>query len=1050
MRGHISKTLSLSLVAGLALCVGAAQGQVWLKSSPDQLTTIGDANQAVGAQLAGLRSEFDRRIAVQLDVRADAATRELMAADGLELLSPIGNDAFFARLAANANVQTLAESKMIRGASAIDPSWKIDRKLLGNIYQLYNVSDPAVTRDADPVVPVLVMLHADVRADAMSVPKLLPHAERVRGALETIPVFVAEVRQSKIAALAREDVVQWIAPALPELGELNSENRTLTQAAQLQAAPYNLTGAGVAVLVYDSGWVQTTHVDFQGRASVIDPDTDTNSGHSTHCAGTVGGGGVANPTHRGMAPGVQILSAGTGSLASGWLYSNPLDIETNYTAGVNAGADLATNSIGTNVASNGFDCAWHGDYNVTDVLIDNIVRGALPATQQRPFRVTWAAGNERGNGRCGTTYATTAPPSNNKNAMVIGAIDSVTQAMTAFSSWGPTQDGRMRPDFSTGGCQSGGDVGVTSTTTSTQNNTSYASLCGTSMATPTVAGVSALILQDFRVQYPEVTSDPRNSFLKALLAHTAVDLGIPGPDYQFGYGSIRAQAAIDLMRTGQFLEASLVQGETQTRVITVPPGATELEVTIAWDDVPGTPNVVPSLVNDVDMTLTGPAGPVNFPWSLNPASPADGATTTGANRRDNIEQIRIANPPAGAYELDLIGFNIPVGSQPVSVVSSHPITGASGTPRLVLTAQTLTESVVTPSTPQTVSVTITARADTVVSNSAVLKYAERPGMPWQAVAMTQNGNVWSAQLPGFVCGAEPVYYFEATGEVSGLFTLPANIENPYTFGIGSRVNRVLDTMQVNQGFTVTNTPINATLAVSGAWELADPELTQAVVNQANLIIQPGDDRTPGAGTLCWVTGAAAGATAGATDIDNLTTTLTSPAYDAASYVDPMLSFWRWFNNNGNTTRDDVMIIQLSNDNGASWQTVETIAVGSPESRGGWFQSNLRLTDYFATPSANVRFRVTVADAGGASIVEALIDDVTLSEPACVRPPACDDIDFNNNGVFPEDQDVVDFFNVLAGASCAACNDLDFNNNGAFPEDQDVVDFLHVLGGGECP
>ncbi len=62
---------------------------------------------------------------------------------------------------------------------------------------------------------------------------------------------------------------------------------------------------------------------------------------------------------------------------------------------------------------------------------------------------------------------------------------------------------------------------------------------------------------------------------------------------------------------------------------------------------------------------------------------------------------------------------------------------------------------------------------------------------------------------------------------------------------------------------------------------------------------------------------------------------------------------------------------------------------------------------------------------------------------------CDDIDFNNNDVFPEDQDVVDLFNVLAGGECATCNDIDFNNNGVFPEDQDIVDFFNVLAGGEC-
>ncbi len=69
-----------------------------------------------------------------------------------------------------------------------------------------------------------------------------------------------------------------------------------------------------------------------------------------------------------------------------------------------------------------------------------------------------------------------------------------------------------------------------------------------------------------------------------------------------------------------------------------------------------------------------------------------------------------------------------------------------------------------------------------------------------------------------------------------------------------------------------------------------------------------------------------------------------------------------------------------------------------------------------------------------------------------QPIGCDAIDFNNNTVFPEDQDVIDFFNVLAGGDCSAgntCNDIDFNNNTVFPEDADVIDFFNVLAGGEC-
>jgi hypothetical protein len=79
-------------------------------------------------------------------------------------------------------------------------------------------------------------------------------------------------------------------------------------------------------------------------------------------------------------------------------------------------------------------------------------------------------------------------------------------------------------------------------------------------------------------------------------------------------------------------------------------------------------------------------------------------------------------------------------------------------------------------------------------------------------------------------------------------------------------------------------------------------------------------------------------------------------------------------------------------------------------------------------------------------------NVTGTALLTLRTPACNDLDFNTNGVFPEDADVVDFFDVLAGGDCphVVFCDIDFNNNGVYPEDQDVVDFFNVLAGGECP
>jgi hypothetical protein len=68
----------------------------------------------------------------------------------------------------------------------------------------------------------------------------------------------------------------------------------------------------------------------------------------------------------------------------------------------------------------------------------------------------------------------------------------------------------------------------------------------------------------------------------------------------------------------------------------------------------------------------------------------------------------------------------------------------------------------------------------------------------------------------------------------------------------------------------------------------------------------------------------------------------------------------------------------------------------------------------------------------------------------ILPRPCDSIDFNNNTIFPESQDLIDFFTVLAGADCPTCNDIDFNNNDVFPEEQDIIDFLTALAGGTCP
>ncbi len=122
----------------------------------------------------------------------------------------------------------------------------------------------------------------------------------------------------------------------------------------------------------------------------------------------------------------------------------------------------------------------------------------------------------------------------------------------------------------------------------------------------------------------------------------------------------------------------------------------------------------------------------------------------------------------------------------------------------------------------------------------------------------------------------------------------------------------------------------------------------------------------------------------------------------------------------------------------------TPGIAGPDRQVGTYSATLNLqagVNYIVYSA--LESRDSDATTPGAPSLEAVII-YSLS-----LPNLCDDIDFNNNGVFPEDQDVIDFFAVLAGSECTGCSDIDFNNNGVFPEDQDIIDFFFVLAGGNC-
>ena len=490
----------------------------------------------------------------------------------------------------------------------------------------------------------------------------------------------AIVDREKIALLAGADEVPYLDQAPPPLEPGNDGVRRVSNVDQAQASPYNLDGTGVKPLIYDFGSVDQNHADLFGRVTIGEPPSGIPN-HATHVAGTFGGSGIlrGDRLYRGVATNAQIYSYIYENCRPNCLYNSPQDLESNYNTGINRdGVHLATNSLTANIAQNGYPCSWLGDYEATSQLLDRVIHQGLPAGQNlnQGLPILFAAGNERDPVVCGTAYGTMSVPATAKNIVSVGAIDSNDLSMTSFSSWGPTDDGRLKPDVVATGCDYGQPPQRYVTSTFPFN--SYGPWCGTSMATPVVAGIIALLLQQYRNNYWQ-TSLPftlrnkasNNARMKALLLHTARDLGSPGPDYQHGYGLADARAAVDQLRDYRscIIEKQLDANTAPDEFIINAPSNQQgaLKATLVWDDPPASPLAAVTLVNDLDLRIVSPSGSISIPLVLNPAQPAANAVP-GNDNRNNAEQIQTQATEGGAWRVKVIPTSIPQGPQRYSLV----------------------------------------------------------------------------------------------------------------------------------------------------------------------------------------------------------------------------------------------------------------------------------------------------------------------------------------------------------------------------------------------
>lgn len=532
----------------------------------------------------------------------------------------------------------------------------------------------------------------------------------------------AKVPPSAVLALASDERVFGIVGRRNfKVTPNNAISATLSRVTELYDAPYGLSGAGVAVSLFELAAAQATHVEFQGRLTLASSVATGDAGdgrHATHVAGTIGAGGVRADA-KGMAPKATIhqfcVKTANNKCTGLWLsHKEDRLAELNVVADNNSwGYVLGWQSGDPFPIWNGLDI-YYGAYDLTiGAPIDKISNeqnvlfvhssgndGNLPAMDVwRKHRHVDDEGDEittqlfcvsqNGSGTdcptdcngsvtpceltihgAATPFDTMGVTASAKNVVAVGSVNSAKNIVSS-SSRGPAKDGRIKPDV----------VARGSGVLSAIPTNAYGPSSGTSMAAPAVTGIAALLTEQWRRTF--AGADPKPAELKALLLAGAEDLGNPGPDYTYGFGLVNAKAAVDLIRAdggnGERIRTlSFLQGARTTthEVALAVTSQQSLRVVLNWADpaialLPGADTDIAekALVNDLDVSIVDPAGNVHLAWVLDKNTPSANATR-GVNKVDNVEMVEIANAVPGTYRVIATGTSVNEGPQTAVLVTN--------------------------------------------------------------------------------------------------------------------------------------------------------------------------------------------------------------------------------------------------------------------------------------------------------------------------------------------------------------------------------------------
>lgn len=522
--------------------------------------------------------------------------------------------------------------------------------------------------------------------------------------LEDSPLATSIVQLPAVAAME-----EHVPPVLH-----NDVARTLLGIDELHGADVRpviaQTGDGQIVAVADTG-LDVEHPDFQGRLAGVVAlgrrnDYSDPHGHGTHVSGSVLGDGNASAGKiRGAAPGAKLFFQ---SLLdpNGGLGGLPLDLGELFEEAYQAGARIHNNSWGS---------ATPSVYTVNSEEVDELV------ARRRDMLVVISAGNEgqaadRLHCQSGcVNWLSITSPASCKNALTVGAsrssrvdgglakrtygsawpkdfpeppiaaekISGNPSALAAFSSRGPCDDRRIKPDV----VAPGTDIASAKSSLaplrqfwgSYPGNAHYAFMGGTSMAAPLVAGCAALV-REYYVK--ECRAKPSAALLKATLVNGTRWLTGPDavadhphlPNYHQGFGSLYMPWAIsnpslpelklEFVDTWQDPARQFGRNGQRFQFQLAVSGGEWLRLCLTWTDLPAR-----ALQNNLNLFVQHlPSGQK---WMGNAELPMGLRIPDPEN---NVEVVRLENPPVGDYLIQVSATNLLKGPQDFALV----VTGGLG------------------------------------------------------------------------------------------------------------------------------------------------------------------------------------------------------------------------------------------------------------------------------------------------------------------------------------------------------------------------------------